>query len=365
MTRKISFALEHNLGHITHGENLKSALSESASVCPEYFDIPFHNTPMPLPWSRIGAIRSNWTVRASLSAYYSIKSTAGTADAAFFHTQVTSIFSAGLMHRLPSIVSLDATPIQYDKMGSVYDHAPGNSALEALKKRLNIRSFNASKMLVAWSEWAKDSLVADYGISPDKISVIPPGIPLDSWLFPRERAKTSGVRFLFVGGNFARKGGNTLVEAFRAVTQEIPDCFLDIVTNDTGLADLPKNVIIHNGLVPNSPELLQLYRSADIFTFPTRGDCLPLAIMEAMAAGLPVIATDVGALKEAVVDSVTGLIVSRDNSGELSLAMARLVNDHALRKSMGSNGRERAREKFDSAVNYQRLVALLLSIADH
>ena len=185
MTTNISFALEYSLGHITHGDNLKSALIEETKIKPTYFDIPYDNSPLPAPWSLIAPIRSNWTARASIIAYQSIKRTMKGADAAFFHTQVTSIFSAGLMQKLPSLVSLDATPLQYDALGAVYNHATGSGRLEDVKKRLNIRAFSAAKGLITWSEWAKGSLVFDYGVSRDKITVIPPGIDLQKWLFPR------------------------------------------------------------------------------------------------------------------------------------------------------------------------------------
>jgi glycosyltransferase involved in cell wall biosynthesis len=364
MTTNISFALEYSLGHITHGDNLKSALKNDLAINPTYFDIPYDNTPLPALWSRIGPIRSNWTARASLVAYQSIKKTMKSADAAFFHTQVTSIFSAGLMRRLPSIVSLDATPIQYDALGAVYNHAPGSGPLESIKKRLNIRSFNAAKRLITWSEWAKSSLVSDYGIEPGKITVIPPGIDLEKWMFTRANGNRRDIRYLFVGGDFARKGGDVLLKAFRAVSQRDPHCFLDIVTKDTNIRNLPTGAVVHNGLKANSPELLHLYQAADVFAFPTRGDCLPLAVMEAMAAGLPVITTNVGALAEAVIDGETGIVVKSEDSAAMAAAMERLASDRPLLSLMSKNGRERAQEKFNASTNYGRLVDTLRAIKD-
>jgi glycosyltransferase involved in cell wall biosynthesis len=362
MTINISFALEYSLGHITHGDNLKCALLADKRVNPTYFDIPYDNTPLSRPWSQIGPIQSNWTARASIVAYQAIKSTIRDADAALFHTQITSIFSSGLMRRLPSIVSLDATPIQYDALGSLYNHARGSRLLENVKKRLNVRSFRSARSLVTWSEWAKQSLISDYGIESDKVNVIPPGIDLEKWLFPRTAFPSDRVRFLFVGGDFGRKGGHVLLDAFREVVQRDPNCFLDIVTRDREISNLPHNVSIYNDLRPNTPELMQLYRSADIFAFPTLGDCLPLAIMEAMAAGLPVITTDVGALSEAVVNESTGLVVNINDSKALLAAMNRLAGDADLRQTMSAHARQRAIDKFDAPKNYRRLLDALLAI---
>ena len=62
------------------------------------------------------------------------------------------------MRQVPSVVSLDATPLQYDALGAQYGHAPsGSGRVEALKKRLNQRAFAAAQHLVTWSQWAKNS----------------------------------------------------------------------------------------------------------------------------------------------------------------------------------------------------------------
>ena len=75
----------------------------------------------------------------------------------------------------------------------------------------------------------------------------------------------------------------------------MPHCELDIVTRENVDTQGLTNVRVHHGLGPNVPELMALYARADIFTFPTLADTLPLVVMEAMASGLPVITTTVGA----------------------------------------------------------------------
>ncbi|MBV9852429.1 MAG: glycosyltransferase, partial [Armatimonadetes bacterium] len=194
----LAFALEYSLGHTTHAQNLKRVLQGDGTVRPTYVDLPFHDTPG--RWARLPGIRSNWSARASLGAYLGLRGQAGLLDAALFHTQVTSLFSAGLMRRLPSVVSLDATPLQYDALGAFYGHAPSGSArLEAVKKRLNERAFRAARHLVTWSQWAKNSLVMDYAVPADKVTVIPPGIDTACWDFPARPAPGNrSVNLLFV-----------------------------------------------------------------------------------------------------------------------------------------------------------------------
>ncbi len=120
------------------------------------------------------------------------------------------------------------------------------------------------------------------------------------------------VNLLFVGGDFARKGGDTLLEAFAGLPPTV-NAHLHIVTKTEGVGDGLPHVTVHRNIAPNSEPLLRLFAEADLFVFPTRGDCLPLAVMEALASGLPVVTTTVGALPEAVTHGETGWIVPPDD----------------------------------------------------
>ncbi|MGV3723057.1 MAG: glycosyltransferase family 4 protein, partial [Actinomycetota bacterium] len=289
---------------------------------------------------------------------------AGSLDGALFHTQVTSLLSCGLMRTMPSVVSLDATPLQIDALGAHYGHTPSASArVENLKRRLNQRSFSAARRLVAWSQWAKDSLVADYGVRPEKVSVIPPGIDTSRWRFPQRRLRHDGaLNILFVGGDFQRKGGDTLLEAFQRLPRSIR-ARLHVVTMTEGLLDGTPGVTVYRGLTPNSDALLRLYAQADLFVFPTRADCLPLAVMEALAAGLPVITTRVAALPEAVAHGESGWVVQPDDPAAMADAIASLAEDPVRRAQFGKAARETALARFDAAVNYRRLVEVLKEAA--
>jgi glycosyltransferase involved in cell wall biosynthesis len=293
--RKIGFALEYALGHITHAENLKATLPEG--IDPHYVEIPYTVLPQ----------LKNWSLRASLTAWRGLRS-AGKLDGLFYHTQITTLFAAPMLRRTPGIVSLDATPAQMDILGAAYGHKPGSPRAEAIKKKLLIRTLGAARHIVTWSQWTKDSLMTDYGQPAEKITVIPPGVPMvspspnkggTSPTIPPLLGPGEQTRALFVGGDFGRKGGEELLAAWKALR---PDAHLDIVTQSDIQTELP-NVTVHRGIRPNSPELRQLFAQASLFVFPTRADCLPLAVLEAAAAGLPVISTAVGAIPEAVLDA--------------------------------------------------------------
>lgn len=364
--RNFGFVMEQTLGHVTHHQNLARWVAEAADICPHWMPIVPDQHDL---WARVPGIRNNWSLLSSLRARDALRSTERQSplQALFIHTQSTALFAVSTMRRLPSVVSLDATPLNYDAVGAEYGHIAGdNSWLERRKYAWNRTTFHAATALVTWCDWARASLVQDYGVPATRITVIPPGVDMQRWDFAAMRAerKVGPVRLLFVGGDFARKGGPTLVDSYRQGLAT--NCQLDIVTRDAtverDLCDV-KGIRVHLGLTANCAQLRELYAQADLFVFPTRGDCLPIAVMEAMAAGLPIIATDVGALREEVEDGINGLIVPPGESEAVTAAVQSLIGDETRRRQMGATGRKMAEERFDARRNYNAILDLLRQIS--
>ena len=360
---RAAFVMEQTLGHVTHGRNLRSVLAQQSHIRPTWLPIPFD---VRGPTRLIPLVRSNWSVRASWRARRALDSVLHTEPhrAILFHTQVASLFSTSVMRRIPSIVSLDATPINYDSVGRYYNHRPaGDGLLDRQKYRLTQRALQAAAALVSWSDWARRSLVDDYEVDPSRIRVIAPGAAAEFFRIGQHRqprfARDRRVRVLFVGGDFERKGGRLLLDFMRGPLGE--QCELHLVTG----ADVPAqpNVHVHRGLAPNSPELLQQFAAADLFVLPTMADCLAMVLMEATAAALPVITTDVGALREAIVPGQSGLLVPAGDGRSLSAAIGKLVESPALRGRMSRAGRDLARHKFDAEVNNRALLDLVSEVA--
>ena len=128
--------------------------------------------------------------------------------------------------------------------------------------------------------------------------------------------------------------------------------------------DLPGRVHVHRDLQPNDARLIALYASCDVLVLPTKADLVPWAVLEAMAMQLPVVSTGVGAIPEIVVHDVTGFIVPAGDAEALANAIAGLLSDPDLRRTMGQRGRERIESDFDAAINVPRILAVMKSLAD-
>jgi glycosyltransferase involved in cell wall biosynthesis len=229
---------------------------------------------------------------------------------------------------------------------------------------MNRDAFGTAHALVAWSEWAAASLVSEYAIPRERIVVTAPGASEQYFAIGERRVARRDpqrpARLLFVGGDFVRKGGFLLLEAVRAArTRRAFE--LHIVTRD----DVPATagVVVHRGIGPNSPELLALFADSDVFVLPSLGECLSVALMEAAAAGLPIISTAVGALAEAAIDGRSALVVPPGEGAALRAAIERLVDDEALRVRLGTDALALARSKFDAARNNQKILELVTSVA--
>jgi glycosyltransferase involved in cell wall biosynthesis len=105
-------------------------------------------------------------------------------------------------------------------------------------------------------------------------------------------------------------------------------------------------------------DVARLLHGADAFLLTSVSEGIPLTVIEAMAAGLPVVATDVGGLREVVADGTTGLLAPAGDDAALAERLVCLADDPDLRHWMGAAGRARAKRHFDEprmAADYARL----------
>ncbi|HZT46179.1 MAG TPA: glycosyltransferase family 4 protein [Gaiellaceae bacterium] len=173
------------------------------------------------------------------------------------------------------------------------------------------------------------------------VRVIPPGVDVPA--APREPDEPPHV--LYSGRLSAEKGVLELVEAARGLPL--------VVAGDGPLRDRVPGAL---GWVPHD-ELLRLYERAAVVACPSRREGFGVACAEAMAHARPVVASDVGGLRDLVVDGETGLLVPPGDVNALRAAVERLLGDAELRRRLGAAARQRIQARF----TWERAVSLTLA----
>jgi glycosyltransferase involved in cell wall biosynthesis len=337
---RYAFVTEHTVGHVTFQRHLREAVAEDPAIEAGWFPLTY---PPRGALEQLPPLRSNWSLRASARARRLLW------EAVLFHTQTAALLAG---RRPPSVISLDATPMNLDEVAAGYGHRVAGPRAERVKAAVVGRALRRASALIAWSDWVRGSLIGDYGVDPARIRVIPAGTRVCEQ--PPERTPGERLRVLFVGGQFERKGGSTLLGAVDGLDVE-----LDVVTH----SDVPERpgVTVYRDVQPGSAVLHDLYARSDVFVLPTAADASPHVILEAMAAGLPVISTPVGAIPEMV--GPTGMLVEPGRGDELRAALERLL-DPALRTALGASAHARVRERFDAATNAGRVLDVLAEVSN-
>lgn len=201
--------------------------------------------------------------------------------------------------------------------------------------------YKKARVCFTTSRFAADSIVEDYSVPRERVETIYSGCNTELPAFI-QRPERLPRRIIFVGYEWERKGGPTLVKAFASVQSRFPDARLDIV------GDAPRfsgpGIFVH-GRVDRS-ELPALLQKADIFCLPSIADPSAAALVEASAFGLPVVATLVGGAPERVLDGRTGILVKPSDVESLAAALCRLMEDANLGREMGMRGREFVLQQF-------------------
>ena len=228
---------------------------------------------------------------------------------------------------------------------------------------------------VANSEAVRQDTARQEGVDPARIRVIPNGVDPDRFAGTPDRRAVrrrlglpeAGPLILTVSNLIHYKGHGTLFEAVPLVTRIHPTArFLlagdgpirpEIERRIAG-ADLAESV----RLLGERDDVPDLLRAADLLVHPSDEEGFPNAILEAMAAGLPVVATRVGGTPELVVDGVTGILVPPRSPADLAAAVSRLLADPGLARRLGTAGRERAVREFPLGRMVERTEALYTEV---
>jgi glycosyltransferase involved in cell wall biosynthesis len=204
-------------------------------------------------------------------------------------------------------------------------------------------------------------------IDPARVQTIYNGISLADWNMGSKLAKAPNEVLVTSIGNIRRvKGHDILIKAAALIVLRFPkvsftiagevleaDYFLELQTlvRDLNLSD-------HFHFVGGITNLSEHLSMADIFVLPSRSEGFSNAIVEAMAAALPVVASSVGGNAEAVKDEVTGILVPPEDPAALSAAITRLLSDPSEARAMGIAGKAFAAENFTTEAMMNRITAV-------
>jgi glycosyltransferase involved in cell wall biosynthesis len=249
--------------------------------------------------------------------------------------------------RLPFVASLKG--IIADELGNERGWVRALLSVQARWERLN--TARADRVLVT-SEYSAGVARREYGIPAGRIAVVPEPIDLEAWdtLFLRaDRRPRTGPVVLCVARMYPRKRLSDLVRAAVVLRSGIPDVRIRIVGRGPeyeAVARLHAELGLGESVVllgdVSRPELAAEYVGADVFCLPSVQEGFGIVFLEAMAAGLPVVACRAAAIPEVVADGVSGVLVAPRDPEALARAIADLLREPARAKALGAEGRRRA-----------------------
>ena len=366
----VAFLNENTLGHTSYLPRFAEALRArpELGVVPHVIDV----LPLPLHLQRLGdtSIRglrkvgldfqgTRWRIAISRHAREQLEVLRRRidVDAVVANTQSAGLALGDLPGTVPTFVALDAT---FRQLADSPWFAPNRLSrwLQPLTLRSLLRRerelFAGTTRLLPWSELAASSLRTEYGVTTDRITVLPPSFSPP----PRKgtRIWPGRPQILFVGGHFARKGGPLLLEVFRRHFST--SCELHLVTA-TDVAAEP-GVFVHRNVVAGSEAWWRRWREANLFVFPSTLETFGIVLLEALAFEVPIVTSAAGAAREIVADGKLGTLIGKLNAESLCGAIQWIRDHPAEAASLAQAGRVHFDGRFDLTANTALLAEQLV-----
>ncbi len=249
----------------------------------------------------------------------------------------------------------------------------GRGTSSRIERPLRSLSLRHCAGLIIASQAEIDRVHQTYGVPSQKVDHIPNPVDVGAWRLGNRKAirEELGIpqkaRVVEWHGHMEpnRKGIDVLLDAWDVVCSHRPDLSLCLLLVGSGRnTDVVRDRVDSNEkirwidrFVLDRRELLRYISAADIYTLPSRHEGFAVAPLEAMACGLPVVATDVSGVRDLLPgeEADGGLVVPPDDPQALAAALLRLVDDPELSRSLGARGKQRVEERFSMRVVGRRL----------
>ncbi len=271
--------------------------------------------------------------------------------------QAQTLFAPGRdARKQPYVIYTDSTHALNRRFRFGGDPTPGRRGEKLCDRERQV--VQGAAHVFTMSEFARGSMVDDYGCSPESVTAIGAGVNLTVKIGEEERSPS---RAIFVGFDFERKGGLDVLAAWPAVRAAIPDAELLIVGPPRRQSG---DGVKWAGSVTSPEELSRLYGSAAVFVLPTRWDPWGLVYHEAMSHGLPCIGTDAFAVPEIIDAGKTGLLVKPQSPDAIAQAMIELLSDPVRTARMGEEAARRAQDAATWGNVAAKMVPAIVQLAE-
>ncbi len=257
-----------------------------------------------------------------------------------FSFQMQSLFDASVAN-LPHFVYTDHTLLANAQYPGYHPRQLYHRAWMELEPSI----YQNATLVFTRSTNVSQSMIDDYGCDPAKIQCVYAGSNTPVISDPAPPTRYASQNILFVGIDWERKGGPDLLKAFRQVRAVHQQATLTIVGCSPAIDEPGVEVL---GRLPVA-ELPRYYQRAAVFCMPTTREPFGIVIVEAMAYGLPVVTTDLGAMPDMVLPGHNGMLVQPTAASSMAGALTRLIGDPELCRQYGrSSTRIAARYQWDA-----------------
>lgn len=297
-------------------------------------------------------------------------------DALFreYRPQVVHMHLRGLTYAYPLLLK-HRTPVRVYTVHTLAWHDRGTN-FQRLVSTLAFRYKLGRVIPVAIADRVRQSIQEVYRYHNPPL--IPNGINLGGFILPDEDRKKwrlqegvpeNAIVISHVGRFTHLKNHALLIQALAQIDSAHP--WLLLLVGDGELRPAVEEMVNAHGLIDRvrfmgvRADIPQILNASDIFVLSSRYEGNPMSVMEAMAAGLPVISTAVGGVPELVEDGISGILVPPEDPTALKQAIQKLIEAPDVRQQMGKRARETARERFDACAMtraYEALYETILSI---
>ena len=222
--------------------------------------------------------------------------------------------------------------------------------------RLQRQAYRCATKVVANSSAAR-AILEQEGVHRSSIAVIPNGIDTAAFTDRPLNTRRAARRIITVANLRSEKSHETLIAAAAELVADFPDVQFQIVGDGPRRAELEalvrarnlERAVVFLGHREDVPDLLN---AAGAFALPSRSEAFPNGAIEAMAAGLPVVASAVGGLLDLIEPDRTGLLVPPQNAGALAAALRRLFTEPELARRLGESAQTQVRQRY----SFERMV---------